>query len=40
MTVKGVLLSVLDVIMLRDCEGDVNAGVVDGEMCGCGECGA
>ena len=31
-TVMRVLLFVLDVSMLRECEGDVNAGVWDGEV--------
>ena len=35
-TVMRVLLFVLDVSMMRECDGDGNAGVGDG---GCGECG-
>ena len=36
MTVMHVLLCVLCMCMLRECEGDGNACVGDG--CGCGEC--
>ena len=36
-TVMRVLLFVLDVSMLRECEGDSNAGVGGRGSCGCGE---
>ena len=37
-TVMHVLLFVLHVCVLRECEGDGNGGVVSGGRCGCGEC--
>ena len=39
LTAMRVMLFVCEVRMLRECEGDGNAGVGPPRVCGCGKCG-